>query len=1697
MCISIYRGVSRYHTIWFPPAVISQSCLSDLISFSSFSFQLLLVEQRGFLVSEACLLTSSMEMMLMDYLYVVIFSLLFAWILLEFVGSRKSSQKANPELERSLLSDEHDGVGGDGFTVAGHWSRLTFRWLNPVFEKGRAERLELSHLPGVPPSETAESSFSLLQESLGGQKPWSTALLGVVVRAVWRPLAWNAVIAGLNTFSSYLGPLLITNFVGFISGEDSSGGLYYGYGLAAVFFVAKTAESLTQRQWYFGARQIGVRVRAALMVAIYNKSLAIKHAGASTGKIVNFLDVDVEKIADFFWYIHGVWLLPLQVTLALLILYRNLGAAASFSALAVTILVMVSNTPLANLQQRLHSKIMEAKDGRMKATAETLKCMRVLKLHAWETAYLNKLLEHRNVERSWLRRYLYTCSAIAFLFWASPTLVSVVAFGVCILVRAPLTAGTVLSALATFRILQEPIYNLPELVNMIAQTKVSIDRIQDFIKEEEQKRLKPSNQSETSEIGVEIEPGEYTWEADSMSRTPTLKIEKKIHIMRGEKVALCGAVGSGKSSFLCSIIGEIPWISGGRVSVLGSRAYVPQSAWIQTGTIQENVLFGKEMDRRWYREVMEACALDRDVGAWADGDLTVVGERGINLSGGQKQRIQLARAIYNNADIYLLDDPFSAVDAHTRRHLFKECLMGLLSSKTVIYATHQLEFIDAADLILVLKDGKVVQSGKYEDLMMDSNGDLVQQIAAHNQSLSQVSPSKEHSSSITTRHRMKKENHAEVKLFDQSKVSELSERSCEEEREFGRVKWHVYHTFVTSAYKGAFIPVLLFCQVLFQGLQMGSNYWVAWATEKEDRVSREKLIGIFILLSASSSVFVLGRAVLLSTIAIETAQKLFVGMITSIIKAPMSFFDSTHTSRILNRSSTDQSTVDTDIPYRVAGLVFALIQLLCIIILMSQVAWPVFILFIVVFTISIWYQNYYISAARELARMVGIQKAPILHHFSESLAGAATIRSFNQEERFRKRNLTLIDDYSRITFHNYATMEWLSVRINFLFNLVFFAMLTILVSMPRNTIDPSLAGLAATYGLNLNVLQAWVIWNICNVENKMISVERILQFSAIPSEAPLVIEHSRPEENWPTSGTIELDDLKVRYKPNLPMILKGLSCTLPGGKKIGVVGRTGSGKSTLIQTLFRVVEPTSGRIVIDSIDISRIGLHDLRSRLSIIPQEPTLFQGTVRTNLDPLQQHPDSEIWEALYKCRLGEIVKQDQRLLDAPVAEDGENWSVGQRQLVCLARVLLDKRRILVLDEATASVDTATDNFIQKTIREITNNCTVITVAHRIPTVIDSDLVLVLDEGKILEFSSPKELLEDESSAFSKLVIDFLGRSKTKIKIGINGFGRIGRLVARVALQSDDVELVAVNDPFISTDYMTYMFKYDTVHGKWKHHEIKVKDTQTLLFGEKQVTVFGIRNPEEIPWGETGAEYVVESTGVFTDKDKAAAHLKGGAKKVIISAPSKDAPMFVVGVNEHTYNPDIDIVSNASCTTNCLAPLAKVIHDRFGIVEGLMTTVHSITATQKTVDGPSSKDWRGGRAASFNIIPSSTGAAKAVGKVLPALNGKLTGMAFRVPTVDVSVVDLTVRLEKAASYEQIKAAIKEESEGKLKGILGYVEEDLVSTDFVGDSRSSIFDAKAGIALNENFVKVVAWYDNEWGYSSRVVDLIRHMACTK
>ncbi|KAL8462289.1 hypothetical protein ACS0TY_033368 [Phlomoides rotata] len=1049
------------------------------------------------------------------------------------------------------------------------------------------------------------------------------------------------------------------------------------------------------------------------------------------------MSVDAERIGDFGWYMHDPWMVVLQVVLALMILYKDVGLA-SVAALVATVLVMLANVPLGKLQEKFQDKLMKSKDKRMKATTEVLRNMRILKLQSWELKFLSKIMDLRKVETGWLGRYLFTTATTSFVFWGAPTFVSVVTFGACFLMKIPLESGKILSALATFRILQEPIYNLPDTIAMIVQTKVSLDRIVSFLSLDD---LRPDLVEKlprsSSETALEVIDGNFSW--DESPPSPTLK-DINFRVSHGMRVAICGTVGSGKSSLLSCILGEMPKISG-IIRLAGTKAYVAQSPWIQSGKIEENILFGKEMDRQRYNQVLEACSLNKDLEILSFGDQTVVGERGINLSGGQKQRIQIARALYQDADIYLLDDPFSAVDAHTGAHLFSECILGLLDSKTVIYVTHQVEFLPAADLILVMKDGKIKQVGKYNDILK-SGSDFMELVGAHEKALLALDSvneeptisGEEMSSRIAKPGLQKQQSRSDGNdEVDEETKGQLVQ---EEEREKGSVGLSVYWKYIRTAYGGLIAPVALFAQILFQILQIGSNYWMAWATpvskDSTPHVGGSTLILVYVALSVGSALCIFGRALSVAAIGYKTANILFNKMHQCIFRAPMSFFDSTPSGRILNRVSTDQSTVDLNMASIIGAFAFAIIQLIGIIAVMSQVAWQVFIIFIPVIAICIYLQRYYIAAARELARLCGVCKAPVIQHFSETLTGSITIRSFDQEPRFRDICMRLIDGYSRPKFYTAAAMEWLCIRLDVLSLLTFAFSLIFLISLPKGAIDPSVAGLAVTYGLNLNMLQSMVVWNLCFMENRIISVERILQYTSIPSEPPLVVESNKPESGWPIQGEVNIRDLQVRYGPHMPFVLRGLTCTFFGGKRTGIVGRTGSGKSTLIQTLFRIVEPTVGQILIDGINISSIGLHDLRSRLSIIPQDPTMFEGTIRNNLDPLEEYTDEQIWETLDKCQLGDDVRKKTEKLDSAVSENGENWSVGQRQLVCLGRVLLKKSKVLVLDEATASVDTATDNLIQQTLKNHFDDSTVITIAHRITSVLDSDMVLLLDNGMV-----------------------------------------------------------------------------------------------------------------------------------------------------------------------------------------------------------------------------------------------------------------------------------------------------------------------------------------------------------------------------
>ncbi|KAI3449010.1 hypothetical protein Pfo_005675 [Paulownia fortunei] len=1221
---------------------------------------------------------------------------------------------------------------------------VTFSWLNPLFEFGFRKPLDQDEVPDVDIKDSAgflsqdfDQCLKYIKERDGTATPSIYKAIYIFAR---KKAAINALFAITSAGTSYVGPYLINYFVDFLN-EKKFRSLESGYLLSLGFLGAKLVETIAQRQWIFGARQLGLRLRAALISQIYKKGLILSsqsRQSRTSGEIINYMSVDVQRITDFIWYLNTIWMLPVQISLAIYILHVNLGMGA-LVALAATMVVMAGNIPLTRVQKGYQTKIMDAKDDRMKATSEVLRNMKTLKLQTWDSHYLQKLVNLRKTEHNWLWKSLRLTALTAFIFWGSPTFISVVTFGGCVLMGIPLTAGRVLSALATFRMLQDPIFNLPDLLNVIAQGKVSVERISSYLQEDEIKsdavEFVPNNQTE---LHVEIDGGKFSWDMES----PTLDhIELKVK--RGMKVAICGTVGSGKSSLLSCILGEMQKLSG-------------TSPWILTGNIRENILFGKTYESGKYDRTIEACALTKDFELFGAGDLTEIGERGINMSGGQKQRIQIARAVYQDADIYLLDDPFSAVDAHTGTQLFQDCLMGILKDKTILYVTHQVEFLPAADLILVMQNGKIAQAGTFEELLKQNIGFEVL-VGAHSQALESVL-TVESSSRTTEYAAVENETDTDTNAnqeFPHTKQDsehnlcvEITEKEGrlvqDEEREKGSIGKEVYMSYLTTVKGGALVPIILLAQSSFQVLQIASNYWMAWACptgDGEPVAGMHFVLLIYTLLAVGSAFCVLLRASLVAIAGLLTSEKLFSNMLNSVLRAPMAFFDSTPTGRILNRASTDQSVLDLEMANKLGWCAFSIIQLLGTIAVMSQVAWEVFVIFIPVTAICIWYQQYYIPTARELARLAGIQRAPILHHFSESLSGAATIRAFDQRERFTDANLCLIDNHSRPWFHNVSAMEWLSFRLNQLANFVFAFSLVLLVTLPEGIINPSIAGLAVTYGINLNVLQASVIWNICNAENKMISVERILQYSNLASEAPLLLK---------TAGLQQTGQILEIFVSQI--------CR----KKVGVVGRTGSGKSTLIQAIFRIVEPREGSIIIDDVDISKIGLHDLRSRLSIIPQDPTMFEGTVRGNLDPLEQYSDTEIWEALDKCQLGDIVRQKPEKLESTVVENGENWSVGQRQLFCLGRALLKKSSILVLDEATASVDSATDGVIQKIISQEFKDRTVVIIAHRIHTVIDSDLVLVLSDGRIAEYDTPAKLLERENSFFSKLIKEYSMRSQS-----------------------------------------------------------------------------------------------------------------------------------------------------------------------------------------------------------------------------------------------------------------------------------------------------------------------------------------------
>lgn len=1260
---------------------------------------------------------------------------------------------------------------------AGVISRLTISWINPVLKLGYSKPLFLEDIPTLLPedeSQVAYKRFSYIWGSLSRDFNSSNAknlLLRTLAITQWRENLFVGVCALVRTIAVVVLPLILYAFVQYIKNESkiASKGLV----LVGCLAVIKFMESLSQRHCYFNARRSGLRMRSAIMVAIYQKQLILSSLGRkrhSTGEIMNYIAFDAYRMGDTLWWFHRAWSLVLQLFLSIGIIFKVVGLAA-LPGLVPILVVIILDIPFAKLHKKHQSQFMVAQEERLRATMEALNNMKTIKLQSWEDKFKSTIDLLRGTEYRYLAKMQAKRPYITALYWMSPTIVSAVVFIGCVLIRGtPLNAATIFTVLATLRGMSEPMRWIPESLSLLIQAKVSVDRLNTFLLEDElnveEMQVSSKSLDKSSNKCVEIQGGNFSWEPESA--VLALK-DINLEVKRGQKIAICGPVGSGKTSLLYAILREIPKISGS-VNVFGSIAYVSQAPWIRSGTIRDNILCGEPMDRTRYDMVTKACALDKDISSFNHGDLTEIGQRGNNLSGGQKQRIQLARAVYIDADIYILDDSLSAVDVHTAAVLSKKCISATLKDKTVIFVTHHLEFLTDADKILVMEGGQIMQAGSFEELL--SAGTTFEQLVnAHKNAVSElVSP--EHGNKTETPNSnvdqfeesdecfpSKENNDREILAGDQLTKEEEREiltgdqLTKVEEREISKFGFKPLLDYLRVSKGSLLFGLVILSRIAFSLFQAGASYWLALAI-RNPKVSNGILVGVYTGISISSFPFVFLRSFLTVLLGLKASKAFFSGINKSLFEAPMHFFDTTPVGRIYTRVSSDMSALDLDVPLSLGHLVSTTADLLVTIAVMASVTWPVLIVSIPAVMAAIYVQEYYVSTGRELIRINGTTKAPIMNCAAETSLGVITIRAFNIKDIFFKNYLKLIDTDASLSFHSNAAVEWLILRVETLQNLIVLTAALLIVLLPSKNL-PGFVGLCLSYALSLNSSQVLMTRCYCDLSNYIVSVERIKQFMCIAPEPPAIVEGMRPPSSWPAYGRIELHDLKIRYRPNAPLVLKGISCTIIEGTRVGVVGRTGSGKTTLISALFRLVEPESGRILIDGLDICNMGLKDLRTKLSIIPQEPTLFKGSVRSNLDPLGQYPDNEIWETIEKCQLKDTISSLPNLLDSPVSDEGENWSIGQRQLLCLGRVLLRRNRIMVLDEATASIDAATDVILEGIIRQEFSGCTVITIAHRVPTVIDSNMVMVLSDGEIVEFDVPSKLMETNSS-FSKLVAEY-----------------------------------------------------------------------------------------------------------------------------------------------------------------------------------------------------------------------------------------------------------------------------------------------------------------------------------------------------
>ncbi|KAL6768590.1 hypothetical protein ACKKBF_B11340 [Auxenochlorella protothecoides x Auxenochlorella symbiontica] len=1297
---------------------------------------------------------------------------------------------------------------------AGLVSRLLFTWVDPLLAKGLHKSLDAEDLWGTMPEDAAGEVAAAFQWHLASTASSSAQPHGRVHAALWRcyrgRLLWSGVVKLLHDCVMLASPVLLQRLLVHVQQRGSPWiGLLLALGLAGTSLL----QTLLVNVYFHSLYRLCAHLKCSLVDMLYRKSLRISCGARSelgAGVVNNLQSNDAAKLWQLPQYLHMVWSGPFQILCVMGLLMRVIGVVSAVTGLAVTVALIPLLTLLGKKLASIRKESMTLTDARVKLCTEVLTGIKAIKLYAWEEPYRLLITDLRQQELAQILWSGLLNTVNSLVFQGAPIIITIVAFMTYTLLGHTLSADVAFPAIALFNLLRFPIIMFPRQITDLINCGVALRRIQTFMEAGEVAQAGPdapldAGPPEATPV-VQASHASFSWDA----KCEPLLHDICLEVNKGQLAIVVGPVGSGKSSLLAALLNEMVRLQG-TSSVRGRVAYTAQEPWIQNASLEKNVTLGGARTAA-YDAAVAACALGQDVAALPAGDATEIGEKGVNLSGGQRHRVALARACFADADVYLLDDPLSAVDAHVGRHLLSSCICGLLAGKTRVLVTHQLQYLPAADVVIVLQDGRITHTGPYAALLaagVDFHQFERQARAAEAAGSAGVGPP------------LPEPRHAAD--FDQSTVpgegepglvdvvmedpapqgaAAVAEAACVvvsagqvrpaaaqpaeglpapkpglavtgrnaaqagsrttdvEQRAVGRVDRGLYLRYFAAWGAWWWLPLaMLGLSVTDKGMQAAQSWWLSlWSVDivaPHSAHTANYYLVVYAALGSASLLVQLASGLCLVWGAIRAARTLQDDLLTRVLRLPMSFFDSQPTGRLLNRFTRDTEAVDVQLPDSVRSFTSCAVSVLWCLVLVVAVSPAIMAMLVPLALAYLWVQARFIATSREIKRLDSVAMSPIYSHFLETLSGLVTVRAFRQQDAFARSNCVMLDASNRAWWPSQVVNRWLSVRLELLgTSVVFGAALFAAVLQPHSA---GLAGLAITSALQATGLMSWAVRQTTEMEISMNSVERLLEYASFETEAPAVIEGRRPLPGWPTQGALAVEGLSVRYRPSLPPVLHDVSFSLPAGSKLGIAGRTGCGKSTLMLAMYRLVEPCAGRIVLDGIDVASIGLFDLRSRLALVPQDPVIFTGTIRSNLDPFGTAgaDDQRLWDALAQSGLERAVRGMPAGLDSGVSEGGGSLSQGQRQLLALARALLRHTRVLVLDEATSNVDTATDSMVQGTIARAFASCTVLTIAHRLHTIMRSDAILVLDAGRVAEFGTPGDLMRQPGSAFRGLVTE------------------------------------------------------------------------------------------------------------------------------------------------------------------------------------------------------------------------------------------------------------------------------------------------------------------------------------------------------